>query len=69
VALRARLTEHGAGRELAKQLGIDESAVSRWANGKLKPGTRMRARLEELFGIHWQLWDRSPAEEDHAEVA
>jgi transcriptional regulator with XRE-family HTH domain len=63
----AKLLEaHGAARELAKRLGIDETAVSRWRSGKLKPGTEMRALLEDICGIHWRLWDQEPSDNTEA---
>lgn len=42
--------------ELAKRLGIDPSAVSRWVNGKAAPDPHHRLAMERLFGIPQNDW-------------
>lgn len=37
--------------ELAHQLGVTNKAVSKWENGKAKPGTETLRKLAALFGI------------------
>ena len=37
--------------ELANQLGVTNKAVSKWENGKAKPGTETLRKLAELFAV------------------
>ncbi len=37
--------------ELARQLGADRGAVSRWERGAAVPHVRTRKRLADLFGV------------------
>lgn len=55
--IRELFPRRGGAAEVAKRLGADPSAVSRWFSGERKPDTRMRADLEREFEIGWQLWD------------
>jgi transcriptional regulator with XRE-family HTH domain len=37
--------ERGAAAELARNLGVSEAAVSRWASGSARPGVRAAAKI------------------------
>lgn len=47
--------------DVADLMGVDQSVVSRWVRGERRPDPRMRARLEDLYGIGWRLWDTDSA--------
>lgn len=42
--------------DLARRLGIDPSAVSRWVSGKSSPDAHHRLAIERLFGIPQNDW-------------
>ena len=44
---QAQLTQ----AELADRLGVTDKAVSKWENGRAKPGTELLRRLSALYGI------------------
>ncbi len=44
--------------EVAAAVGTTQSVVSRWERGEKKPGTPYRVKLQEIYGIDWQAWDR-----------
>lgn len=66
LALRRAEPGHGAGRRIARRIGVDEPRVSRWLSGKLKPSPELRAKLEDEYSINWRLWDL-PADEPGSE--
>ena len=42
--------EHGLTQsQLAEKLGITDKAVSKWENGKTKPGAQIIRKLAELY--------------------
>jgi len=60
--LRELFPERSAKR-LADQVRVDQSVAGRWRSGDRSPEPKNRAKLEELFGIGWRLWDM-PIEEE-----
>lgn len=47
------LTERGiAGGEVARALGVNDSAVSRWRNGKAVPGLESVTKLAEFLEVN-----------------
>lgn len=53
---------HGDQKKIAKDVGTDQSVVSRWIRGERKPKVPQRAKLEDLYGIGWRLWDDDVAD-------
>ncbi len=52
-------------KDIAKAIGGAQSSVSQWIHGVRLPDAPTRARLEDMYGIYWRLWDapvRSTAE-------
>jgi transcriptional regulator with XRE-family HTH domain len=41
-----------AGGEVARALGVNDSAISRWKNGKASPGLDSVMKLAEFLGVH-----------------
>jgi transcriptional regulator with XRE-family HTH domain len=64
-----RLTKRGAKRRLAEKLGIPQSIVTNWVNGSRRPVSKTRAKLEELLGIRWTLWDEELRDSDPGDAA
>ncbi len=58
LALAPHVAERGKKAELADSMGIDRGLVTRWATGKIKPGTKYRLELKRRFGIDITLWDK-----------
>jgi transcriptional regulator with XRE-family HTH domain len=56
-ALRSRFPDRGGISEVAEKVGTDSSVVSRWFSGERKPDPKMRARLQDEYGIDWRLFD------------
>lgn len=46
---------------VASVLGVGQSQVCLWMKGVRAPGAKMRALIEDLFGIYWRLWDEEIA--------
>lgn len=69
----ARLAElfphHGDQKRIAEAVEVDQGAVSRWIRGKRKPEVTQRARLEDLYGIGWRMWDEPIVADDVAEAS
>lgn len=42
---------HGRRAEVANEIGVDVSTISRWRRGKLKPSAERLQRLQSLFGL------------------
>lgn len=63
-ALRVALPDRGDQAKLAARLKVDPGAVSRWFRGSLKPGTELRALLEDEYGVNWRLWDEELPDEE-----
>jgi len=63
--LRELFPERSAKR-LADQVGVDQSVAGRWRSGDRSPEPKNRAKLEELYGIGWRLWDIRLKEEEPA---
>jgi transcriptional regulator with XRE-family HTH domain len=55
--LRELFQGRGSVSELAVKVGVDASLASRWLSGERTPDTKNRARIEDLFGVGWRLWD------------
>lgn len=49
--LRSALGERGAQKALAETLGINQSSVSNWVNGKSEPAPRMWPAIEQALGL------------------
>lgn len=47
--------------QIAKQLGIDQTHVSKMLNGKRTPSPALAGRLAEAFGGHPWDWVQDPA--------
>jgi DNA-binding transcriptional regulator YdaS (Cro superfamily) len=58
-ALREVLAQKGRGsaHQLAKRLGVDDAAVSKWLKGDIRPATKHRAIIEDEHAVGWRLWD------------
>lgn len=52
--------QRGAAADLARDLDVDPSLVTRWGTGDRKPNTRQRVLLEDRFGIPLLSWDEAP---------
>jgi hypothetical protein len=65
--LAERLSERGAKRRLAEKLGISQAVVTNWLKGRL-PASKTRAKLEDILGIRWTLWDE-PARSSKGDAA
>jgi transcriptional regulator with XRE-family HTH domain len=51
--LSRTLAERGiAGGEVARALGVNDSAISRWRNGKATPGLESVMKLAALLEVH-----------------
>ena len=51
---------------------IDRPGISRIFAGKQLPDPKMRAALEDIFGVGWRLWDEaadSPESGEHPAAA
>lgn len=55
--IRELFPGRGGAAKVAKEMSVDPSVAGRWFSGERKPLPAMRARLERLYGIGWQLWD------------
>ncbi len=53
--------EFGTQAEFGAAIGVGQDVVSRWLCGATRPDTRMRAVLEDTYGIGWRLWDQEVA--------
>jgi transcriptional regulator with XRE-family HTH domain len=54
---QALFSKPKSGRRLAEQLGVDESQVSRWRNGKHRPMARQRQAIADALGCKVEeLW-------------
>jgi len=61
VALLARwLSVRGRAAELASDIGVQESTVSRWRRRISKPSVAARECIERRTGIPRQLWEKAP---------
>lgn len=49
--LRARLTERGAQKRLAVEMGVEQSTVSQWVNGRSEPTADKWPVIEEALGL------------------
>lgn len=55
--LRDYLNKSGETQEhLAERLGVSQSAVSQWLNGKTKPSLEMAGLIETLTGVPCRAW-------------
>lgn len=55
--LLAVMAERGLTQsEVARQLGLDSTAVNRWASGKSRPSETMRRAVRMLFGVDEDEW-------------
>ncbi len=41
-------------------MGVDPTAIAKWATGTRMPDPRMRVRLLEVLGIPIEAWERPP---------
>lgn len=64
--LSKKYAERGDKAALARELGVRQELVSRWANGERKPSPSMRATLEQKLRINWKLWEVDATEPDVA---
>lgn len=48
----------GVQQQIADAIGVSQSIVSRWLSGDRRPDPVQRARMEDLYGIGWRLWDQ-----------
>ena len=55
--LGAALSERGAAAQLAKELGVDPSLVTRWVQRTRRPNTAQRVHSEQKHGIPILDWD------------
>lgn len=62
--LRRLFPKRGGQAVVAAGLGVDPGTVSRWFSGERKPDPEQRARLQKLYSIDWQSWDK-PLEDEH----
>jgi transcriptional regulator with XRE-family HTH domain len=46
--------------EIAAEIRVEQSTVSRWCAGDKRPGPNARARIAKAFGIPGDAWDRPP---------
>jgi transcriptional regulator with XRE-family HTH domain len=46
--------------EVAEELGVRQSIVSRWISGQEKPGPKARANMQVVLGIPSEAW-RAPS--------
>lgn len=49
--------EKGGQTAVTKATGVAQGVVSRWFSADRKPDPTQRAKLEDLYGIGWRLWD------------
>lgn len=54
---------HGRMGQVAKELGAQQSLVSRWAAGVRTPSAPWRIKLEQQYGIPLADWDEAPPAE------
>ena len=55
--LRELFPDRGGQTEIVSATGYGRPVVSRWYNGHRRPGLVARAKLQDLYGIGWRLWD------------
>jgi ribosome-binding protein aMBF1 (putative translation factor) len=60
--MREMFPDHGAQTLIAHNVGSTPAVVSRWYRGDRAPDPVMRAKLEDLYGIGWRLWDQDTEE-------
>lgn len=60
--LRRLYPGRGGPAEVARLVGADPSAVSRWFSGERSPDPKMRAVIQELLGVDWRSFDRDVEE-------
>jgi transcriptional regulator with XRE-family HTH domain len=55
--LRARMDKHKMNQsDLARELGVTRSCVSRWMLGLSKPSRRTAERIEKAVGLPREVW-------------
>lgn len=62
--LRIALSGRGAAALLAKELGVDQSLVTRWMKRTRRPNTAQRVLIEQKYGIPILGWDEGFDESD-----
>jgi hypothetical protein len=50
----------GSNAGIAERLAVHQNNVQQWRSGAITPGTRMREKLERVYGISAGTWDRVP---------
>ena len=55
--IRQLFPDHGDQIKVTRATGVKQGVVSRWFSGRRKPDPKQRAKLEDLYGIGWRLWD------------
>lgn len=53
--LQEALRERGAGAQLARELGLEQSYVTRWLNG-VSPDADNRVAIQKALGIPFESW-------------
>ncbi len=43
--------EHGGKKQIAEALGVDQTTISRWIGGKIRPGASRQRELEKVLGL------------------
>lgn len=61
--------DRGGQTVVARTVGTSPSVVSRWMRSERRPSAKQRARLEDLYGIGWRLWDQRAPTNDAAPPA
>ena len=63
--LLSTLLERGKAAQLARHLGVNESQITMWKNGRTQPGAEHLVGMMEFFGVSaWKLYRLpEPAEE------
>ena len=64
--LRELFPRRGGQRRVAEAVGVPPGVVSCWYRSLRRPDTVQRAKLEDLYGIGWRLWDTDDAGESLA---
>ena len=57
VRLAKMFPDRGGQKQISEDIGVSLGVVSRWVRGIRKPDPVRRAKLEQFYGIGWQLWD------------
>lgn len=53
---------HGRMQEVARELGAQQSLVSRWASGDRTPSAPWRVKIKARYGIDFPDWDEAAPE-------